>query len=1061
MGKRTMSIEPGAFVRLISDPSRSGVVQPGERMTAGIKTRPVRFGDGTVSWLPAESLEPVPCAPPDLDEQFANGRFVAPDWLRRALTRIRVTGRLSDVVYSMKATATDFYAHQFKPVLKLLDSPTDALLIADEVGLGKTIEAGLIWTELRARLECNRLLVLCPKTLCEKWRSELDQRFGVDARIVGAQELLTLFYERNSTRRGFAAIASMQSLRPPRGWDTEDEVEHSGQDDPPRRQLAKFFRDEADGEPLIDLLVVDEAHHMRNPSTLLYRLGELVNDVSAHRAFLSATPIHLRNRDLHSLLRLIDPDTFEYESTLDDLIQANEPIIKVRDLLMRQDTSQKQIIERIDAALQCSVLANSSALQLLRSDLINQPFDVATRVKIASRLESVNQMANYVNRTRRRDVEELRVVREPAAPVLEMQEEEREFYKAVTNEVADYARRCGVNEGFLLPTQQRLLTSSFAAASAHWTGLRENNPDEIEETDADLDSNAPDDRPLLASLQRLANRLDMTDRLEKNDTKFNLLNDQLEQFFKTEPAAKIIVFSTFKPTLRYLQRRLKESDIGCELLHGSVREPRDAILKRFRDKADVRILLSSEVGSEGVDLQFCWIVVNYDLPWNPMQVEQRIGRVDRLGQKRKQVSILNLVHDGTIDAEIYNRLYRRLKLVQRALGEFEPILGEPIQRMTQKLLDPQLNENQKKEVIVQTAKAIENRRLQEDKLEQEAGALIRHGDYILEKIEESRKRHRWLSGDDIRVYVKDRLDRSFPGCRIEASPAGSDTYRIVLSSDALRYLTSFIARGRPQATTRLTRNDARQRYRFTSSVARQRENGIENISRLHVLVRFAGDLDSRDRDAHEVQPVAVSLSCEQLNFDCRLGIYVIGIRRWEVTGSGNRAGGMTHLTYVGADLDESELLSSEIAEEMAGVVAAHGRPLSNFAHDERLPAAVALLRERVLPEMDRLNDELYERTKADIHDRAAIQEQALKRHRDRKQENLRDQLGNHKRNADLASGLGNKRRFQQLSALAKATEGRLRKLEEKFELRLKQIQEQREFLPEWSDVTCLLIEVTP
>ena len=768
----------------------------------------------------------------------------------------------------------------------------------------------------------------------------------------------------------------------------------------------------------------------------------------------------MRNRDLHSLLRLIDPDTFEYESTLDDLIQANEPIIKVRDLLMRQDTSQKQIIERIDAALQCSVLANSSALQLLRSDLINQPFDVATRAKIASRLESVNQMANYVNRTRRRDVEELKVVREPAAPVLEMQEEERAFYEAVTNEVADYARRRGVNEGFLLSTPQRLLTSSFAAASAYWTGLRENNPDEIEETDADLDSNAPDDRPLLASLQGLANKLDMTDRLEKNDTKFNLLNDQLEQFFKTEPAAKIIVFSTFKPTLRYLQRRLKESDIGCELLHGSVHEPRDAILKRFRDKADVRILLSSEVGSEGVDLQFCWIVVNYDLPWNPMRVEQRIGRVDRLGQKRKQVSILNLVHDGTIDAEIYNRLYRRLELVQRALGEFEPILGEPIQQMTQKLLDPQLNENQKKAVIDQTAQAIENRRLQEDKLEQEAGALIRHGDYILEKIEESHKRHRWLSGDDILVYVKDRLDRSFPGCRIEASPAGSDTYRIVLSSDALRYLTSFIARGRPQAMTRLTRNDARQRYRFTSSVARQRENGIENISRLHVLVRFSVYLDSKD-EVRSVAPVAASIPREQLECDCEPGTYVIGIRRWEVTVSGNRAGGMTRLTYVGANLDKSELLSPEIPEEMAGVVAAHGRPLSNFAHDERLPAAAALLRERVLPEMNRLNDELYKRTKADIYDRAAIQEQALKRHRDRKQENLRDQLGNHKRNAELASGSGNKRRFQQLSALAKATEGRLRMLKEKFELRLKQIQEQREFLPEWSDVTCLLIEVTP
>ena len=154
-----MSIEPGTFVRLITDPSRSGVIQPGEKTTAGMRMVSVRFANGAVSWLPADNLEPVPEAPPDLAECFAEGRFVAPDWLRRVLTRIRVTGRLRDVVYSMEATETDFYAHQFKPVLKLLKSPTDALLIADEVGLGKTIEAGLIWTELRARLECNRLLV--------------------------------------------------------------------------------------------------------------------------------------------------------------------------------------------------------------------------------------------------------------------------------------------------------------------------------------------------------------------------------------------------------------------------------------------------------------------------------------------------------------------------------------------------------------------------------------------------------------------------------------------------------------------------------------------------------------------------------------------------------------------------------------------------------------------------------------------------------------------------------------------------------------------------------------
>lgn len=218
-----MPIQPRMFVRLITDPSRAGVVQDeGRRTMAGEEMAPVQFGDGSVSWLPVSALEPVEKAPKSLADRFADGRFVEPAWLRRRLTRIRVTGRLSEVVYSMEATNTDFYAFQFKPVLKLLGSPTDALLIADEVGLGKTIEAGLIWTELRARFESNRLLVVCPKTLCEKWRIELDRRFGVDARIVKAGELLRLLVERGIGARSFAAISSLPSLRPPRGWDKQN-----------------------------------------------------------------------------------------------------------------------------------------------------------------------------------------------------------------------------------------------------------------------------------------------------------------------------------------------------------------------------------------------------------------------------------------------------------------------------------------------------------------------------------------------------------------------------------------------------------------------------------------------------------------------------------------------------------------------------------------------------------------------------------------------------------------------------------------------------------------------
>ena len=1054
-------IEPDVYVRLKTDPERSGIVQPGERTTAGRRMVPVRLGNGRVSWLPADALEPVPTAPPELADRFAEGRFVAPDWLRRTLTRIRVAGRLSDVVYSMEATETDFYAYQFKPVLKLLDSPTDALLIADEVGLGKTIEAGLIWTELRARLECNRLLVVCPKTLCEKWRAELDQRFGVDARIVGATEFRQLMSKPGNSGRGFAAIASMQGLRPPRGWDDEEVTDGDRRQDD-RLGLAQLLRDAAENEPLIDLLMVDEAHHMRNPDTLLHGLGALLNAVSAHRIFLSATPIHLRNRDLHSLLRLIDPGTFEHQSTLDELISVNEPIIAARDMLMRPGSSRAEIIERINAALEFDLLADSKSLRLLRDDLDDLEecsLDEPTRAELASRLERVNQMANFMVRTRRRDVEEFRIVREPTAPLLEMHEDERAFYEKITAEVRDYAINGGVNEGFLLSQPQRLLSSSLAAASAYWTGYEENETDPVEETDDDLILDNNDDRPLVTKIAKLARALNMTERLEKVDTKFKLLLEQLGALWDSNPDTKIIVFSSFKPTLYYLKRRLTVEGVGSELLHGSVHEPRHTILERFRDSSQARVLLSSEVGSEGVDLQFCWVVVNYDLPWNPMRLEQRIGRVDRLGQPQETIKVLNLIYAHTVDAIIYQRLYQRLELTQRAIGEFEAILGEPIRDMTRKLLDPTLNDEQKKEIVEQTRIAVENRRRQEQALEQEAGALIRHGDYVLEKVSETRKHHRWLSGDDILTFVKDCLDHNFPGCAIEASPAGLDTYRIVLCPNAREEFMSFIARKHLRGTTQLVAGNDGIRYRFGPSVARARNGRVENISQVHTLVRFAVELDEHHDETRFNQSVAASIHQDQFAIDCELGTYAIGIRRWLAKTAGNRINSIALIAYAGTRLEGAGLLPVEDAEAMVAAAAEHGRTIVNFVHDERFSVAKTRFRTVVVPELDRSYEAFVKRAKADIEDRATIQKRALHRHSEVKRNTLNEQRDNHERESENCKRSGDNRGAQRRLALARATEGRLRKLENNVELRLSQIEQQRQFTPEWSDIASLVIEV--
>jgi len=136
----------------------------------------VQFTDG-VRWVPESQLEEVRdlrLSPLDMLETRKLGRPVD---LRRTLTHVKLSGRLADVIYSMEATNTDFYAYQFKPVVKVLESPSNSILIADEVGLGKTIEAGLIWTELRSRFDMRRLLVLCPAALREKWRRELSANY--------------------------------------------------------------------------------------------------------------------------------------------------------------------------------------------------------------------------------------------------------------------------------------------------------------------------------------------------------------------------------------------------------------------------------------------------------------------------------------------------------------------------------------------------------------------------------------------------------------------------------------------------------------------------------------------------------------------------------------------------------------------------------------------------------------------------------------------------------------------------------------------------------------------
>ena len=273
-------------------------------------------------------------------------------------------------------------------------------------------------------------------------------------------------------------------------------------------------------------------------------------------------------------------------------------------------------------------------------------------------------------------------------------------------------------------------------------------------------------------------------------------------------------------------------------------------------------------------------------------------------------------------------------------------------------------------------------------------------------------------------------------------------------------LANFISRRRLQGTTQLLKDDHKRRYRFTSSVTKQVNGQIEHISQLHTLVRFAVELDEHNESARQAEPVVASVRQDKLPIQCA-GVYVIGIRSWLANTAGDRANSIARIAYVGALLDKSKLISPEDAEAMTGTAAEYGYLLPNFAHDERLPAAVTLLQKFILPELDRLFKEFVERTMADIEDRATIRKQALLRHYDTKKANLNDQKAKFLDEAERCKISDNERRSQQLTALASATDGRLRRLSENVKVRLRQIEEQRQITPEWSDVAYLLIEVTP
>lgn len=755
------------------------------------------YPDGSISFRPLASLEKM--YENDLktiEDKIKAGRFGKIRDLQRLITFEKLKGTLHTIIYSMDAAQIDFYPYQFKPVLKFINSPTERLIIADEVGLGKTIESALIWIELQARKQAQRLLVVCPKMLTEKWRDELRTKFLLDARIVDFYDLKTEIEEllRTGPNHSFVLVASYTGLRPPRAeLELLNEPPDIQLNCSPKTELIRRFYHWSLGYYPFDLVIFDEAHYMRNPGTTTFHLGDCIAENSGAVLCVSATPVNNTNLDLHSLLRLTDKDFFETKGLFDELLEANRPAVQAMNALSRTPVDKKLLMSSVNEMRNSRYIKDSPLFTLFLKKL--QELNTNDKAKLAScqdTAEKLNLLSSYINRTRRVQVKENRPLRYPVVLSVSYNNEEMLLYKTIIRVVR---KKC-MNDSRPFHVFQ-VMGLQLRAASCLPVIADEIRYGRFGETESLFDEALGEEMMEDIEGDDLVESFDDNELIqllnydfEKNDTKYNVFRKHIKEKI---PDEKIIVFAYYRPTLTYLRRRLSEDGFHVTMIHGGMsNEQRWDEIESFSNPDGPRILLSSEVGSEGIDLQFCRIIVNYDMPWNPMRIEQRIGRIDRVGQQAKRLSIINLKIRDTIEERVYDKLHSKLMLFANSIGDLEGIIGKEVQELTVQLLSRELSPEEEKQLIEQKERVIEQRLIQIQALEESGDTLIALSDYVQMKIEEDKERGRYIQPAELENYMSDFFEREFRGCEINYNTPFEGCLKIRLTTEAHSSLMDFI-----------------------------------------------------------------------------------------------------------------------------------------------------------------------------------------------------------------------------------------------------------------------------
>ena len=623
--------------------------------------------------------------------------------------------------------AVEPWPHQARAFQRLYARWPPKLLIADEVGLGKTIQAGLLLRQAWLAGKAKRVLILAPKAVLKQWQIELREKFNLDwpvydgkgfswlpspaRRILGEPPTKEPWHEQP------ALIASSQLMR--------------------RADRARALLEEA--APW-DLIVLDEAHHARRrgmgakqedrPNALL-RLMRGLKERTQGLLLLTATPMQVHPVETWDLLALLGlpaewtaPAFLRFFEDLEHPNPSAEAMERLARLFRSVECAFGEVpSETAQRIAGLSRLRTRKVLSALRDEatIPRRQLQAGERQAALALLRSQTPIRHLVSRYTRQLLRRYAKAgrlgsaiaeRDVADRFLPMTAAEQALYEAVETYIAGAYNQAAQAErnavGFVMTVYRRRVASSFHALRRTFERRLAAMDEREAALLADAEEDAPDDEaggllgddpPDADELERLARaalradeRAQIVALLERaralpRDSKLAALKSVLAEL-RERGYQQAMVFTQFTDTMDFLRDALKQ-DAGPSLMCFSGRGgeapstdgnawrgiSRDDAKRRFR-AGEADVLLCTDAAAEGLNFQFCGAVVNYDMPWNPMRVEQRIGRIDRLGQEHPRIRIVNLHYEGTVETDVYRALRERIHLFETVVGRLQPILAQ-------------------------------------------------------------------------------------------------------------------------------------------------------------------------------------------------------------------------------------------------------------------------------------------------------------------------------------------------------------------------------------------------